>query len=635
MGGAICASFVSAVGLGLYAESHLKVGGQLYKDIVRGKDLIADVLPPPAYLVESYLEASLIRLDPDYAKSHLARLQELHGEYTARRDFWAAEEALSPQLREIVAGKSDVAAQRFWNVVETQLKPAVEARDRITVQTAFEELTTAYNAHRAAVDEIVAIAAAGNAEVEAKAAKQAQFLQWLVWLSAAMGLAATLAGLRLLSRRVVKSIAQTTDVMRRLAVGELDVSIPGAGRKDEIGAMADAIAVFRESLAERARFAHDATLSIERERARQAQLEQDIAHFRAEILSLRGVAEQQTAVSRVATEALDRSFGESASRASSAANASAASSRATQAVAAAAEELTVSIGELSAQSERARAEAHASKDVSLRGETEMDALRAQAGKISVVLEMIQNIAAQTNLLALNATIEAARAGEAGRGFAVVANEVKLLAEQTQKSTVEIEQIVSSMRGSVDGVGYAFRSSLQALAAIDDIVAAIAHSVSEQRLATIEISSSIALASGNASETAQDMEQMARTADETSAALHQVAHATAEMGRTADSMNTAIEGFLRNVAEDLSERRRSVRKTTNEAVLVRSSGIRLHARLVDISDTGARAVVDQGVLLEGEAVSVEWSSGRIARAKVVWSHNGEAGLAFAEIGRAAA
>ena len=107
-------------------------------------------------------------------------------------------------------------------------------------------------------------------------------------------------------------------------------------------------------------------------------------------------------------------------------------------------------------------------------------------RISVVVDLIQTIAAQTNLLALNATIEAARAGEAGRGFAVVASEVKSLASQTAKATDEIRQQIGGMQTVTTTAVSAIRNISSTISEINDVTTAIAAAVEEQGAATREI-----------------------------------------------------------------------------------------------------------------------------------------------------
>ncbi|MFJ5187169.1 methyl-accepting chemotaxis protein [Pseudomonas fulva] len=109
------------------------------------------------------------------------------------------------------------------------------------------------------------------------------------------------------------------------------------------------------------------------------------------------------------------------------------------------------VGEAISQIERLAQDMHRSTEA-------MTALQQESQKIGSVMDVIKSVAEQTNLLALNAAIEAARAGEAGRGFAVVADEVRGLAQRTQKSTEEIEELIASLQHGTQQVANAMQGS---------------------------------------------------------------------------------------------------------------------------------------------------------------------------------
>ena len=626
LGCAISGSFLAAVGVGVVANQQLKVGGPVYQDIVRGKDLIADVLPPPAYLIESYLEASLIVIDPTSVAARTEKLSKLKVDYETRRDHWAKDEGLLPSLRTLISEKSDAEARAFWQAVETQLLPAAKAGDDVGVAKAYEAVTTAYQAHRQVVDEIVAAANAKNSGLEAKAEQQDALMLAFVGIGSVLAFLVTIGGLVLLQRRMVRPVVDITHAMEKLAGGDTDFATPKVDRDDEIADMSRALAVFRDNQIARVRLEAQAARKLERERERHERLERLINGFRSDMLTFVEAAAQEVAANRATAEALGRAAGSANERAGSASRASASAAGEVQTVAAAAEELSASIREIAEQAERTRIEAQKSREVSDRGEAEMTALSQQAKKISAVVEMIQSIANQTNLLALNATIEAARAGEAGRGFAVVAAEVKTLAEQTANSTGEIERIVAAMQSSVDGAGQAFRDALTAMSEIDQLVAGMASAVTEQEAATGEISQAIGRASHSAETSTQDVNEMASTAKVTAASAGEVLEASNRIASTTGQIRAAVEVFLKSVAEDLEERRASLRAPTNEAVIVRQSGGVLEATLNDLSDTGARATLAEALSV-GEIVRVEWVSGRTETCKVVWARDGECGLSF--------
>ncbi|WP_237152787.1 globin-coupled sensor protein [Oryzibacter oryziterrae] len=215
-----------------------------------------------------------------------------------------------------------------------------------------------------------------------------------------------------------------------------------------------------------------------------------------------------------------------------------------QAVAAATEELTSSIGEISRQAaSAAQAAGSAAADVR-KTAARIGELSHAAQKIGDVVELINNIAGQTNLLALNATIEAARAGEAGKGFAVVAAEVKQLADQTAKATSTIGQQISDIQNSTQGSVQAVNEISKVIENLTEIAGTISFSVDQQGTATREISANVQLA-------AQGTSLVARDIVEVTEANESAATATADLSASAGSLNEICRTLKSEVANFLN------------------------------------------------------------------------------------
>jgi methyl-accepting chemotaxis protein len=217
-----------------------------------------------------------------------------------------------------------------------------------------------------------------------------------------------------------------------------------------------------------------------------------------------------------------------------------------QTVSASTEELSSSIAEIGRQVVTSAQIARKAVDDAGATDTTMQGLAENAGRISVVVDLIQTIASQTNLLALNATIEAARAGETGKGFAVVASEVKSLANQTAKATEEIRSQIADMQTVTTSAVGAIRNISQTISEINEVTAAVAAAVEEQGAATREIARSIQQAAGGSGEVSTNIAGVSTASAEAGAAAGEVLSASGELRREAEILRAEIDAFLTNI-----------------------------------------------------------------------------------------
>ncbi|MBQ8102365.1 MAG: HAMP domain-containing protein [Afipia sp.] len=369
------------------------------------------------------------------------------------------------------------------------------------------------------------------------------------WLAAGAAAAVLIAILiaAWVGRGLARPIVALQGAMRAITSGNHDVVVPGADRRDEIGSMARAVEVFKDSL-------------IETGRLRAAQEDQRIAsetERRNAVLALAerfesGVGGIVNAVGSASTELrstaenMARTAEEATQQTATVAEASEEASANAQAVAAAIEELNASISEIAQQvNESAQVAGHAAKQANDTN-AEVQGLAMAAQKIGDVVKLISEIAEQTNLLALNATIEAARAGEAGRGFAVVASEVKALASQTSKATDEISAQVGSIQSATRTSVEAIDGITRTISKVNEIASAIASAVEEQGAATREIAHNVSQAAKGTGEVSANIVGVRDAARETGIAADQVVSSAAELSQNGETLKAQVDAFLREV-----------------------------------------------------------------------------------------
>jgi methyl-accepting chemotaxis protein len=298
------------------------------------------------------------------------------------------------------------------------------------------------------------------------------------------------------------------------------------------------------------------------------------------------------------------------------------------AVAAAVEELTASVGEISRQVTSSGEIAREAVQRADSSSSTMQSLSEAAARIGDVVHLISEIASQTNLLALNATIEAARAGEAGKGFAVVAGEVKALAAQTAKATAEIGTQIDAMRGATAEAVTATGEISTIIRRIDGVSVAISAAVEEQSVTTREIASSVQAVSGAIVQTARAMDSVVDVAENAGNTSNEVLSGATGIGREADTLRREVDQFLEAIRSDTGDRRRFERVAGNGAsVAVHGKGQDARASLCDLSRGGARLACELKMPV-GTALEVSLpNAGGNASGRVVRCDGREVGIVF--------
>ena len=337
-----------------------------------------------------------------------------------------------------------------------------------------------------------------------------------------------LAGIGLLLGRVIaRAVGGMTQAMDRLAQGQLDVSVPSMGQRDEIGAMAAAVQVFKDNaLRVRALTAEQEGLQRQAEADKRAAMAALAADIEASVRTAVHTASAAADSIRGEAELLAANAETASSQTAQVAQSSEAASGNVENVAQAAGRLVGSISEIDRQVSESSRVAQEAVAEAARTDGTVKSLTRASNKIGEVVGLINDIASQTNLLALNATIEAARAGDAGKGFAVVAHEVKALANQTARATDEIAGEINSMKAATAEAVRAIDGIVATIGKVSDALAAIARAVGEQGRATEEISLSVSQAADGTRVVSAGIGEVRRVADQVGTAAGNV-HGTTE------------------------------------------------------------------------------------------------------------
>ena len=352
----------------------------------------------------------------------------------------------------------------------------------------------------------------------------------------------------LIARGIIVPLAGLTAAMKELAGGNFGMVLPGLGRRDEVGDMAQAVEDFKVRAEEKAREEAEAKVKQDEVVARQrkAEMQRLADGFEAAVGQIVETVSKASGELEVSARTLTSTAERAQEKTAVVASASEEAATNVQSVASATEELSSSVGEISRQvQESARMATDAVGQARSTTERVSDLSKA-AARIGDVVELINAIAGQTNLLALNATIEAARAGEAGRGFAVVASEVKALAEQTAKATGEIGQQISGIQVATQQFVTAIKGISGTIERLAEISTTIASAVEEQGAATQEIARNVQQAAQGTHEVSSNITDVQRSASETGSASSQVLSAAQTLSGDSSRLKAEVGKFLGSV-----------------------------------------------------------------------------------------
>jgi len=479
----------------------LKVNGPTYQRIVQGKDLIADILPPPEYVIESYLVAlQIMSAAPADRPALVENLKSLKSDYDTRRTFWVKE-----NLDEALRQQSDQAnkpAADFYDVAFNQFIPALVKDDSTAAAAALDKMKERYAVHRTEINKLVDMASKRNALDEADAKVEITTSTWIMLaiLLSAVGLTTLVSVVvtRGLKRQLGGEPAYAADIAGKIAAGDLGVEI--VTRAHDESSLLFAIKSMRDSLANIVGQVRTGTETI------------------------------ATASSQIAAGNLDLS-----SRTDK--QASALGQTAT-----AMDELSATVKQNADNAQQASLLATGTSKVAVEGSAvmlrvvdTMGSINESSKKIVDIISVIEGIAFQTNILALNAAVEAARAGEQGRGFAVVASEVRSLAQRSAAAAKEINVLISDSvqkvtAGSklVDQAGSTMQEIVDGIQRVSNVVNEITTASHEQTTGIDQIHHAIT--------------QMDDVTQQNAALVEQAAAASGSLHEQADHLTSVVNVF---------------------------------------------------------------------------------------------
>jgi len=497
----------------------------------RGKDVVADILPPPLYV----LEAELTVLQLQSAKGEgvqplLAKLESLKKDYDERNVYWE-KEALDPAVKNALLGEQKLAADKFWKLALGDYATAIRQGDGAHARELAADIDKIYAAHRNGVDATVKVASAYADNTLNSLRDTAVRERWLVVLLACGGaLLSAFIGMMLI-RAIMRPLAVAQEVAGKIAAGDLtsDIEITS---NDELGKLLTSFKAMQSSIQGLIRDIKESTDTIN--------------------VASKEIAAGNSDLSQ-RTEEQASSLEETASSM---------------------EELTSTVKQNTENAKQANQLAISASDVAGKGGevvskvvVTMDSINESSRKIVDIISVIDGIAFQTNILALNAAVEAARAGEQGRGFAVVAGEVRNLAQRSAAAAKEIKTLIGDSVEKVEGGSKLVAQAGQTMEEIVTSIRRVTDIMSEITAASVEQSQGI-------EQVNTAITQMDEVTQQNAALVEEAAAAAESLEEQAQNLSASVATFkVDNNATQVVAARAStvVHQVEHKAITARKAG----------------------------------------------------------------
>lgn len=511
--------------LALWCLTEFRVNGPVYKRIIQNKDIVADVLPPPLYVIETYLIAHQMveSQNPNDIVTYKKDISDLRALYNQRHEHWVATLPDDP-LRKALVVDSYEPAMIFFETLEKSFIPAIEKGDKETARTLVNgTLQKLYGQHRKAVDETVDMARKRTTRTEFDTATRIN--SWSTAMIAASAFAVLFIALGgwFASRSIVRSSNLLVDSVNKMAIGNADLTARiDTGSRDEMGELARGINATLKKI-------HTIVIRV-REGSVQllstgAEISANAGQQEITAVSLSSSTTQiAAAVNEISATGRDLShtMSEVSKRARQAANLAVACGKGLDATNVTMRQLTESADSIGSR---------------------LADIREKADHITLMVTTIVKVADQTNILSVNAAVEAEKAGNAGLGFLVVAREIRRLADQTAVATLSIESIVSEMHEAVT-------AGVRQTDKFNDEVKDSVSRISEINRQTSLIIEEVQGLNSSFSDVNEGMQNQTTGALQISDAMRQISHSAKQTQASAKEFNESAD-LLRKSVEMLN------------------------------------------------------------------------------------